>query len=87
MKALHASLDIFRAFFWFQKGELQEIATKISMEKPGYDTRPEAFILLILGAGIWLAFLQATWFGFVYLYAFKVAIQSLNEKRFFDPRQ
>jgi hypothetical protein len=74
-----------RSFFWFEKDELQEIVAKIDAQKWGYEARWEVDVLLPLLLGIPMAFLLWIWLGIAYLWLFKVAIQSLNKKRFFDP--
>ncbi len=81
----------FRRIFWFEKGELRQITTKLTALEWGSETNICEFnVLTTLAAGIPLAFFTtawwglSAWWGLLYLWAFKQALQCLNEKRFFD---
>jgi hypothetical protein len=78
-------MGIIRNVFWFKRGELREIAGKLTTRKWGYETRWEVDVVLPLVLLIPLAFYANVWLGFLALWAVKEAFQSLNKKRFFDP--
>ncbi|MCI0598800.1 MAG: hypothetical protein L0Y60_04650 [Beijerinckiaceae bacterium] len=78
-------MSFFRAIFWFEKGELREIASKLAQRKMGYEASWEVDVLLPLAAVVPLAFVENIWLGLLSVWAFKQAIRALNKKRFFDP--
>jgi hypothetical protein len=82
---VHVPISLARSIFWFEDGELPEIAAKLNSAKPGYEARWEASVLLLLAGGIALAFIYNAWLGLIYLWGFKQALQALKKKRFFDP--
>jgi hypothetical protein len=84
-KSEEVSMGIIRDILWFEKGELQEIAGKMTAQKWGYETRWEVDVIVPLVLLIPLAFYANLWLGFLAVWAVKAAFQSLNKKRFFDP--
>jgi hypothetical protein len=84
-----------RRIFWFEKGELGEIITKLTAlrwPRMGDERHICEFnVLSTLVLTIPLAFFTlawwdlSMWWGLLSLWGFKEAVQCLNEKRFFDP--
>jgi hypothetical protein len=57
----------------------------LTARKWGYEARWEAEVLLLILAGVGLAFGANVWLGMVFLWFSKNAVQALNAKKFFDP--
>jgi hypothetical protein len=76
----------------FDKGELREISCKpATLEYFDESSICELNVLLILALSVPFAFFAigswgySMWWGLASLWGVKQSIQSLNEKRFFDP--
>jgi hypothetical protein len=76
----------FRRIFWFEQGEAREIGAKLAALKWD-DTFCEANVLATLVLGLAFAFLASWWYGLLYLWGVKEAVQALNMKGFFDRLQ
>lgn len=79
-------LEFLRDILWFKPGELGEIIRKIRAPKYQYEANWESTVLMALTFGTVFAFVGNTWGGIVYLWWAKIALQALNQKRFFEPR-
>ena len=76
----------FRRIFWFEQGEAREIAAKLAALKWD-DTFCEANVMATLVLGLAFAFLASWWYGLLFLWGVKEAVQALNMKGFFDRLQ
>ena len=81
-----------RRILWFEKGELREISCKLAALKYFDESSVcELNVLLTLALSVPFAFFAIGWWGYsmwwglASVWGFKQSIQSLNEKRFFDP--
>ena len=77
-------MDILRAVFWFDEGELDSIWSQITPLKWGYEARWESEVLAVFVFGIIFAFMLATWLGILFIFTCKIGIQALHKKRFFE---
>jgi len=75
-----------RSVLWFEPGEIAEIWAKLrAKKKTRYETNWETTVLFCLIGGVFFAFTLVHWYGLIWLWGTKLAIQALNKKRFFDP--
>ena len=81
-----------RRILWFEKGELREISSKFAGLKYFDESSIcELNVLLTLALSVPFAFFAIAWWGYsmwwglASVWGVKQSIQSLNEKRFFDP--
>ena len=79
-------MEFLRDWLWFKRGELGEIIGKIRAPKFQYEANWETEVLAALAFGLFFAFMGSVWLGIAYLWLAKTAVQALNQKRFFDPR-
>jgi hypothetical protein len=81
-----------RRILWFEKGELHEISSKVATIKYLDESSVcELNVLATLVLSVPFAFFAIAWWGYsmwwglASVWGFKQSLQSLNEKRFFDP--
>jgi hypothetical protein len=78
-------VGILRAIFWFETGQIDDIATKLGTAKPKYEANWEAEVLFALIGFVVFGFLVGVWFGIAAVFFAKNALIALDKKRFFDP--
>jgi hypothetical protein len=81
-----------RRILWFEKGELREISSKLAAIKYLDESSIcELNVLATLALSMPFAFFAIAWWGYsmwwglASVWGFKQCLQSLNQKRFFDP--